>query len=141
MSPTDGPGDPVPGAARPAKGPAGSRQIEIAQPHLRQLHIGSHFRPVIEHYPRIDDPPQALEAPVADATGDIPVVVPPPAPEPVPDHGPQTADVLATPARTPEVTHGGLTMLDLLPEAPLGIPLLAWIGGAIWLVILALMFL
>ncbi len=65
--------------------------------------------------------------------------VAPPAPEP--DHVAEAADVMATPARTPEVTHGGLTMLDLLPEAPLGIPLLAWAGGAIWLAIVALMFL
>jgi DivIVA domain-containing protein len=31
--------------------------------------------------PRIDDATQALDAPVADATGDIPFIVPPPAPE------------------------------------------------------------
>ncbi len=41
--------------------------------------------------PRIDDPTQALEAPVADATGDIPVVVPPPAPEPAREPEPQIA--------------------------------------------------
>lgn len=67
--------------------------------------------------------------------------VAPPAPEPA------AADIAATPASRPEsapggpVTHGGLTMLDLLPQAPLGIPLLAWAGGAIWLAIVALMFL
>ncbi|MBR0651851.1 carbon monoxide dehydrogenase subunit G [Roseomonas terrae] len=35
----------------------------------------------------------------------------------------------------------GISIFDLLPEAPFGIPLLAWAGGAVWLVILALMFL
>jgi hypothetical protein len=39
----------------------------------------------------------------------------------------------------PPATGGGISILDLLPEAPLGIPLLAWVGGAIWLVIVALM--
>ena len=37
-------------------------------------------------------------------------------------------------------TGGGISIFELLPEAPLGIPLLAWVGGAIWLVIVALMF-
>ena len=32
-------------------------------------------------------------------------------------------------------------IFDLLPEAPLGIPLLAWAGSAIMLVILVLLFL
>jgi hypothetical protein len=35
----------------------------------------------------------------------------------------------------------GISIFDLLPEAPLGIPLMAWAGSAIMLVILALMFL
>jgi len=44
------------------------------------------------------------------------------------------------PLPAPPVTGGGISIFDLLPEAPLGIPLLAWAGGAIWLVIVALMF-
>jgi hypothetical protein len=44
------------------------------------------------------------------------------------------------PMPAPPVTGGGISIFDLLPEAPLGIPLLAWVGGAIWLVIVALMF-
>lgn len=34
-----------------------------------------------------------------------------------------------------------LSILDLLPQAPCGVPLLAWAGGVIWLGIVALMFL
>lgn len=61
--------------------------------------------------------------------------------------GPYSADIGATPARTPEIVHGGplapatLSIFDLLPETVYGIPLAAWVGGAIWLVIVALMFL
>jgi hypothetical protein len=44
------------------------------------------------------------------------------------------------PMPAPPVTGGGISIFELLPEAPLGIPLLAWVGGAIWLVIVALMF-
>jgi carbon monoxide dehydrogenase subunit G len=43
--------------------------------------------------------------------------------------------------RAPITAPAGISIFDLLPEAPLGIPLLAWAGGAIWIVILALMFL
>lgn len=43
--------------------------------------------------------------------------------------------------RPPVAAPAGISIFDLLPETPLGIPLLAWIGGGIWLVILALMFL
>jgi hypothetical protein len=44
------------------------------------------------------------------------------------------------PLPAPPVTGGGISIFELLPEAPLGIPLLAWVGSAIWLVIVALMF-
>jgi hypothetical protein len=43
------------------------------------------------------------------------------------------------PLPAPPVTGGGISIFELLPEAPLGIPLLAWVGSAIWLVIVALM--
>lgn len=43
--------------------------------------------------------------------------------------------------RTLPAAPAGISVFDLLPEAPLGIPLLAWAGTAIWLVILVLMFL
>jgi len=49
------------------------------------------------------------------------------------------AGAASAPLPAPPVTGGGISILDLLPEAPLGIPLLAWVGGAIWLVIVALM--
>ena len=67
--------------------------------------------------------------------------------QPAGEPGPYTADLGATPARTPEIAHGGplahasLSVLDLLPQAPMGVPLMAWAGGAIWLFIVALMFL
>lgn len=69
-------------------------------------------------------------------------VAPPPAP-PVELEAPAAAAPAAAPAaaRPPATAPAGISILDLLPEAPLGIPLLAWIGGAIWLVIVALMFL
>jgi hypothetical protein len=50
-------------------------------------------------------------------------------------------DAPATPApRPPITTPAGISIFDLLPEAPLGIPLMAWVGSAIMLVILWLMF-
>ncbi|CAH0187487.1 carbon monoxide dehydrogenase subunit G [Roseomonas sp. CECT 9278] len=59
-------------------------------------------------------------------------------PAPVPEAAPVAAPAAA---RAPLTTPAGISILDLLPEAPMGIPLLAWVGGAVWLVILALMFL
>lgn len=50
----------------------------------------------------------------------------------------------AAPAAAPRAlpaAPAGISIFDLLPEAPLGIPLMAWAGGAIWLVILVLLFL
>ncbi|MCA3392700.1 MAG: carbon monoxide dehydrogenase subunit G, partial [Roseomonas sp.] len=44
------------------------------------------------------------------------------------------------PLPAPPVTGGGISIFELLPEAPLGIPLLAWVGSAIWLVIVVMMF-
>jgi carbon monoxide dehydrogenase subunit G len=44
------------------------------------------------------------------------------------------------PLPAPPASSAGISIFELLPEAPLGIPLLAWVGGAIWLVIVALMF-
>ncbi|MBR0679008.1 carbon monoxide dehydrogenase subunit G [Roseomonas eburnea] len=64
--------------------------------------------------------PPPVEAPVAAAEGTPATAA---APRPVP----------AAPA--------GISIFDLLPEAPLGIPLMAWVGSAIMVVILALMFL
>jgi carbon monoxide dehydrogenase subunit G len=61
----------------------------------------------------------------------------PPAPEP--EAVPQAAAPAAP--RPPITTPAGISILDLLPEAPLGIPLMAWVGSAIMLVILGLMFL
>jgi carbon monoxide dehydrogenase subunit G len=48
----------------------------------------------------------------------------------------------AAPAPLPALpaSSAGISSVVLRPEAPLGIPLLAWVGGAIWLVIVALMF-
>jgi carbon monoxide dehydrogenase subunit G len=43
--------------------------------------------------------------------------------------------------RPPVEAPRAISILDLLPEAPLGIPRTAWIGSAIMLVILALLFL
>jgi carbon monoxide dehydrogenase subunit G len=69
-------------------------------------------------------------------------VAPPP---PVEAPPPAVAAAHAGPAhaaapRSLPAAPAGISILDLLPEAPLGIPLLAWAGGAVWLVILALMF-
>jgi len=54
---------------------------------------------------------------------------------------PQVAEPVVSISRAPLNAPARISILDLLPEAPFGIPLMAWIGGAIWLVILALMFL
>ena len=54
---------------------------------------------------------------------------------------PVAAEAVVAAPVTPVQQAASLTVLDLLPEAPLGIPLLAWAGGAVWLVICALMFL
>ncbi|MBB5691100.1 hypothetical protein FHS88_003243 [Roseomonas alkaliterrae] len=65
---------------------------------------------------------------------------PPPAPAEAAPEG--AAEPAAAPAPRPmPAAPAGISILDLLPEAPYGIPLMAWVGGAIWLVILALMFL
>lgn len=61
-------------------------------------------------------------------------------PAPVEAAAPLAAAAPAAP-RAPLTTPAGISIFDLLPEAPMGIPLLAWAGGAVWLVILALMFL
>jgi carbon monoxide dehydrogenase subunit G len=67
----------------------------------------------------------------------------PPPPAAPAGPAPEAAAPAAAPAapRPVPAAPAGISILDLLPEAPLGIPLLAWVGGAIWLVILALMFL
>ena len=44
------------------------------------------------------------------------------------------------PLPAPPAAGAGISIFELLPEAPLGIPLLAWVGGAIWLAIVVLMF-
>jgi carbon monoxide dehydrogenase subunit G len=69
------------------------------------------------------------------------VAPPPPAEEALAPA--EAAPAAAAPAapRAPVTAPAGISILDLLPEAPMGIPLLAWVGGAIWIVILALMFL
>jgi carbon monoxide dehydrogenase subunit G len=54
---------------------------------------------------------------------------------------PREAAPVIGPIRPAHTAPAGISIFDLLPEAPLGIPLMAWAGGAIWLVILALMFL
>ena len=55
---------------------------------------------------------------------------------------PAAAVAGAAPAPLPAQPLAGasISIFDLLPEAPLGIPLLAWVGGAIWLAIVVLMF-
>ncbi|WP_137123714.1 carbon monoxide dehydrogenase subunit G [Roseomonas sp. HF4] len=63
----------------------------------------------------------------------------PPAPEaPAAEAAPAAAPAAARP---PVTQPAGISILDLIPEAPLGIPVMAWVGGAIMIVILALMFL
>ena len=44
------------------------------------------------------------------------------------------------PLPAPPAAGAGISIFELLPEAPLGVPLLAWVGGAIWLAIVVLMF-
>lgn len=70
------------------------------------------------------------------------VAPPPPAEELVPAAAMEghAAPAAAAPRALP-AAPAGISIFDLLPEAPLGIPLLAWAGTAIWLVILVLMFL
>lgn len=71
----------------------------------------------------------------------VAAVAPPP---PAPAEAAPEAAAAPGPAPAPRpipAAPAGISILDLLPEAPFGIPLLAWAGGAIWLVILALMFL
>ena len=63
---------------------------------------------------------------------------PPPAPA---GAAPEAAAAPRPAPRPIPAAPAGISILDLLPEAPYGIPLLAWAGGAIWLVIMALMFL
>jgi carbon monoxide dehydrogenase subunit G len=58
--------------------------------------------------------------------------------EPVPAE--TLAGAAPAPLPAPPASSAGISIFELLPEAPLGIPLLAWVGGAIWLVIVALMF-
>ncbi|MFM7422729.1 MAG: CoxG family protein [Alphaproteobacteria bacterium] len=53
---------------------------------------------------------------------------------------PAALSAAPAPLPAPPVTGGGISIFELLPEAPLGIPLLAWVGGAIWLAIVVLMF-
>jgi hypothetical protein len=63
-------------------------------------------------------------------------------PAPAEDAAPAAAAPAAPAApRPPITTPAGISILDLLPEAPLGIPLMAWIGGGIMLVIMGLMWL
>lgn len=64
----------------------------------------------------------------------------PPAPAEEAAPAAQAAPAPAAPRALP-AAPAGISILDLLPEAPYGIPLMAWVGGAIWLVIVALMFL
>ena len=66
--------------------------------------------------------------------------VAPPPPTEIPATAAAAPAAAAAPRAIP-AAPAGISILDLLPEAPLGIPLMAWAGGAIWVVILALMFL
>ena len=70
------------------------------------------------------------------------VAPPPPAEEVVPAaaEAGHAAPAAAAPRALP-AAPAGISIFDLLPEAPLGIPLLAWAGSAIMLVILVLLFL
>jgi carbon monoxide dehydrogenase subunit G len=61
-------------------------------------------------------------------------------PAPAEEATPHAATAPVAP-RPPITTPAGISIFDLLPEAPLGIPLMAWVGSAIMLVILGLMFL
>ncbi|WP_342451399.1 SRPBCC family protein [Neoroseomonas nitratireducens] len=69
------------------------------------------------------------------------VAPPPPAEIPAVAEGAPAAAPAAAAPRVIPAGPAGISIFDLLPEAPFGIPLLAWAGGAIWIVILALMFL
>lgn len=69
------------------------------------------------------------------------VAPPPPAEIPAAAEAAPAAPAPAAAPRAIPTAPAGISIFDLLPEAPFGIPLLAWAGGAIWLVILALMFL
>ena len=71
------------------------------------------------------------------------VAPPPPAEEevvPAAAEAGHAAPAAAAPRALP-AAPAGISIFDLLPEAPLGIPLLAWAGSAIMLVILVLLFL
>ena len=70
------------------------------------------------------------------------VAPPPPVEEVVPAvaEAGHAAPAAAAPRALP-AAPAGISIFDLLPEAPLGIPLLAWAGSAIMLVILVLLFL
>ena len=70
------------------------------------------------------------------------VAPPPPVEAPMPvaatvAHG---APAAAAPRALP-AAPAGISIFDLLPEAPFGLPLLAWGGGFVWLIILVLLFL
>ncbi len=70
--------------------------------------------------------------------------VAPPPPAEIPAAAEAAAPAAPAAAAAPRAipaAPAGISILDLLPEAPFGIPLMAWAGGAIWIVILALMFL
>ncbi len=66
-----------------------------------------------------------------------PAPVEAPAPAAAAPHGAAPA---AAPRSLPPAP-AGISIFDLLPEAPFGIPLMAWAGGAVWLAILVLLFL
>ena len=70
------------------------------------------------------------------------VAPPAPAEAPLPAaEAPHAVAAAGAPPRALPATPAGISIFDLLPEAPLGIPLMAWAGGAIWLAILVLLFL
>ena len=69
------------------------------------------------------------------------VAPPPPAEVPAPAEAVAAAPAAPAAPRAPATRPAGISVFDLLPEAPLGIPLMAWVGSAIMVVILALMFL
>ena len=69
------------------------------------------------------------------------VAPPPPAEEVVPAAAEAGHAAPAAAPRALPAAPAGISIFDLLPEAPLGIPLLAWAGSAIMLVILVLLFL
>ena len=69
------------------------------------------------------------------------VAPPPPAEVPAPAEAVAAAPAAPAAPRAPATRPAGISIFDLLPEAPLGIPLMAWVGSAIMVVILALMFL